>query len=67
MALAHKRSPAAVAEAQARQEKAAATKGAMVSLEQYAAIKNPNSKQVEQAINLLASAQADLIRAVIGA
>jgi hypothetical protein len=66
MALTHKRRPDVIAKAAEKNAKKTEAKAALTSLAAYAAIKNPNSKDVEQAINLLAAAQSSVIRGVIG-
>ena len=59
----HRRSQAVIAEQQAKKTASTSAKGAITSLDAYALLKNPNSKQVEEAINLLAAAVSNSLKA----
>ena len=53
---------AVAAENAAKKAEATKAKSALPNLDAYAAIKNPSSKQVEEAINLLAAALSSALR-----
>lgn len=66
MALTHKRSPAAVAEAAAQQAKRTAARDKLPTLDAYLLIANPNVNETRQQTRELTLIALDITRGVIG-